>query len=145
MLIPTPDVTALSVVKAIDKWLTTFCPPKSILSDNGPQFISSIYRDYLSNHGNIKYIFTTTYHPQCNGQIERLHRWIKERLCLISYDGGLNFVTGDDDWSDYLSIIQYTYNNTVHRRTSYTPHEIIFGYKNQPISNTHSNNPNHRQ
>ena len=77
MLVAVQDVTALSVVKAIDKWMTTFGPPKSILSDNGPQFISSLYQNYMDNHGGIKYKYTTTYHPQCNGQIERLHRWIK--------------------------------------------------------------------
>ena len=127
MLVPTTDVTALSVVKAIDKWITTFGPPESILSDNGPQFISSIYRDYMQQHGNIKYKYTTTYHPQCNGQIERLHRWIKERLSCIAYDGSLNFVSGLDDWSDYLSVIQYTYNSTPNRMTTYSPMNIILG------------------
>ena len=127
MLVPVPDVTALSVIKAIDRWITTFGPPKSILSDNGPQFISNIYRDYLDNHKNIKYRYTSTYHPQCNGQIERLHRWIKERLTLISYDGGLNFVNGEDDWADYLGIIQYTYNSTPNLATTYSPMDIVIG------------------
>ena len=127
ILNPVQDITALSVVKSIDRWITTFGPPKSILSDNGPQFISSIYRDYMDNHKGIKYKYTTTYHPQCNGQIERLHRWLKERLSLISYDGGLNFVTGEDDWSDYLPIIQYTYNSTPNRMTTYAPLDIVIG------------------
>ena len=127
MLVPVKDVTALSVVQAIDRWITTFGTPKSILSDNGPQFISSIYTDYMNNHSEIKYKYTTTYHPECNGQIERLHRWIKERLSLISYDGGLDFVTGENDWSDYLSIIQYTYNTTPNKMTTYSPMNILFG------------------
>ena len=127
MLVAVPDITALSVVKAIDKWVTTFGPPKSILSDNGPQFISSIYRDYMSNHKDIKYKYTSTYYPQCNGQIERLHKWVKERLSVLAYDGQLNFVGGADDWSDYLSIIQYTYNATPNRMTSYSPMDIVLG------------------
>ena len=127
MLVAVKDITALSVVKAIDKWITTFGPPKSILSDNGPQFISSIYKDYMDNHGGIKYKYTTTYHPECNGQIERLHRWVKERLSLISYDGGLDFVSGENDWSDYLDIIQYTYNTTPNKMTTYSPMNIVLG------------------
>ena len=127
MLVPVPDITSLSVVKAIDRWITTFGPPKSMLSDNGPQFISHIYRDFLSNHKKIKYKYTSTYHPQCNGQVERLHRWIKQRLSLISYDGGLNFVEGKDDWADYCGIIQYTYNSTPNRMTSYAPLDIMLG------------------
>ncbi|MCP4989326.1 MAG: transposase family protein, partial [Colwellia sp.] len=39
MLVPVKSVTAMDVVHAIDRWITTFGPPKSILSDNGPQFI----------------------------------------------------------------------------------------------------------
>ncbi|MCP5003279.1 MAG: transposase family protein, partial [Planctomycetes bacterium] len=46
MLVPVKSVTAMDIVHAIDRWVTTFGPPKSILSDNGPQFISAIYRDY---------------------------------------------------------------------------------------------------
>ena len=106
MLVPVKDITALSVIQAIDRWLATFGPPESILSDNAPQFISSIYRNFMANH-DIHYRYTTTYHPQCNGQIERLHRWVKERLGLIAYDGGLNFVSGEHDWSEYLGVIQY--------------------------------------
>ena len=142
MLVPVQDISSLSVVKAIDKWITTFGPPKSILSDNGPQFISSIYRDYMKNHKNIKYKYTSTYYPQCNGQIERLHRWIKERLTLIAYDGALNFVEGEDDWSDYLSIIQYTYNSTPNKITSYAPMEIILG-KNDYKLNEYEFSPDH--
>ena len=133
MLIPTTDITALSVIKAIDKWITTFGPPKSILSDNGPQFISNMYKDYMKNHKKIKYKYTTTYHPQCNGQIERLHRWIKERLALIAYDEAKNFVDGTDDWSEYLPIIQYTYNSTPNKMTTYSPMDIVLGVNDYEI------------
>ena len=156
LLIPVKSITALDIVKAIDKWITLFGAPKSILSDNGPQFVSAIYSDYLANHGQnqnvesieqsnendnknnkkskkkykpfgIKTKYTSTYHPQCNGQIERLHRWIKERLALIAYDGALNFVEGEDDWSDYLSIIQLVHNSTPNRMTNYSPMHIVLG------------------
>ena len=144
MLIPTSDVTALSVVKAIDKWITTFGPPKSILSDNGPQFISKIYTDFMTNHKKIKYKYTTTYHPQCNGQIERLHRWIKERLALIAYDEAKNFVQGIDDWSEYLPIIQYAYNSTPNKMTTYSPMDIVLGVNDYEI-NEYTFNPDKPQ
>ena len=127
MLIKTKNIKALTVLKALEQWNTIFGPPKSILSDNGPQFISEIYQHYNTTH-KTKIKYTTTYHPECNGQVERLHRWIKERLALLAYDGGLNFVNGDDDWTDYLNIIQYTYNTTPNRMTSFAPSTIILGY-----------------
>ncbi len=127
MMEPVRDIRAISVIKAIDKWIATFGPPESILSDNGSQFISSIYSNYMLNHGDVKRRYAATYHPECNGQIERLHRWLKERLALIAQDGGLNFLNGTDDWSDYLPIIQYTYNSLPNRMTTYSPMNIVFG------------------
>ena len=46
---------------------------------------------------------------------------------LLAYDAGLNFADGIDDWSKYLKIIQYTYNTTPNRMTTYAPSQIIFG------------------
>ena len=143
MLVPVTDITALSVVKAIDRWVTTFGPPESILSDNGPQFISSVYADYMQNHKDIKYRYTSTYHPECNGQIERLHRWIKERLALIAYDEAKDFINGEQNWSDYLSIIQYTYNSTPNKMTTYSPMHIVLGRDDYTIKeySFNTNNP----
>ena len=87
----------------------------------------------MKNHNNIKLKYTSTYYPQCNGQVERLHRWLKERLSLIAYDGGLTFVDGTDDWSLYINIIQYTYNSTPCAATTYAPSYLIFGRNNYNI------------
>ena len=56
-----------------------------------------------------------------------MHRWIKERLTLISIDLGLNFIDGEDNWDDYISLIQHSYNCTPNSITSYSPNHIIFG------------------
>ena len=127
LLVAVPDVRAFTVIKAIDRWITLFGPPQSILSDNGPQFISALYRDYMRNHKDVKIKYTSTYHPMTNGQVERLHKWIKERLRLIAYDGALNFINGEDDWSEYLGIIQYTFNSTPNRITTYAPMDVVLG------------------
>ncbi len=128
MLIPCGDVHALTVVRALEEWHTYFGAPEAILSDNGPQFTSYIW-DAWNAGAKTDVKLTTTYHPQCNGQIERLHRWIKERLRLISADLGFNFSDPDCDanWSHYLPIIQHTYNTTPNRMTTFSPNEIIFG------------------
>lgn len=55
-----------------------------LLSDNGPGFTASILSDYLRMHG-IKHIFGKPYHPQTQGKIERFHRSIKEKVCLLVY------------------------------------------------------------
>lgn len=55
-----------------------------LLSDNGPSFTSKVLAFYLSIHG-IKHIFGRPYHPQTQGKIERFHRTIKEKVCLMVY------------------------------------------------------------
>lgn len=56
----------------------------ALLSDNGPGFTSHILAGYLKAHG-IRHIFGKPYHPQTQGKIERFHRSIKERVCLLVY------------------------------------------------------------
>ena len=65
------------------------------------------------------------YYPQSNGQIERLHRYLKERLALIAYDSGLNMFKGEVDWSDYLDLIQYMWNNSVSSSTGHAPRDLL--------------------
>lgn len=55
-----------------------------LLSDNGPGFTSKVLAKYLSAHG-IKHIFGRPYHPQTQGKIERFHRSIKGKVCLMVY------------------------------------------------------------
>jgi hypothetical protein len=59
--------------------------------------------------------------------IERLHRYIKERLALIAYERALNFVDGTDDWTRFLPLIQSIYNNTPNSITEVAPNSVIYG------------------
>ena len=119
MLVPAKNMKAMTVVEAIDKWFAFYGAPESVLSDNGSQFTSAIFRRFGKAHG-VKLKLTTAYHPECNGQIERLHRWVKERLALIARDTNQNFLEHD---------IQHAYNTTTNQMTKYAPSEIIYGQK----------------
>ena len=125
LLIPVKDIKAFTVIRAYERWVTLFGPPRRLLSDNGSQFISEIFRHYTNATGTTQ-TFTSPYYPECNGQIERLHRWMKERLCLISVDVGVNFVD-EDNWDDYIPMIQHSYNATPNSMTTYSPNKILFG------------------
>ena len=56
----------------------------ALFTDNGSGFSSKVLSGYLFNH-NIRHIFSTPYHPQSRGKIERFNRRIKEALCLVVY------------------------------------------------------------
>ncbi|KAJ1131537.1 hypothetical protein NDU88_009873 [Pleurodeles waltl] len=62
--------------------------PDEILTDNGSQFTSSQFSDFLVLMG-IKHVKTSVYHPMSNGLVERFNRVIKENMQLAKA-GGLN-------------------------------------------------------
>ena len=126
LLVPVPNIKTMTIIKAYQRWLNLFGAPANLLSDNGTQFTAEIFKTFNEIHDTHQR-FATPYYPECNGQVERLHRWIKERLSLISIDTGMNFIDGDDDWDDYIGTIQHAYNSTPNAMTKCSPNKIIFG------------------
>jgi transposase InsO family protein len=64
-------------------WIARYGVPALLTSDRGTQFASAVWQVLCSRLG-IQQIFTTAYHPQSNGMIERAHRQLKDSLrsCL---------------------------------------------------------------
>jgi len=61
-----------------------------------------------------------TYHPQIDGQIERINQEIGTFLWhYINYQ--------QDNWTDWLSIAEFQYNDKKHAVTGRTPFELNFG------------------
>lgn len=84
MIVSLTSVSADTLSKAfVDHWVLVCGPSKWLLSDNGSQFTSRFFR-----HGcetlNLSKLFTTTYNPNCSGQIERFIRTIVEALPITS-------------------------------------------------------------
>jgi transposase InsO family protein len=69
--VPLRTGTALSVARAfVDQWLYVYGHPVSLLTDNGPHFIAKFFQAACAELG-ISKLFTTAYHPQTNGRVER--------------------------------------------------------------------------
>ncbi len=78
--IPLRPTSAASCADAlVTGWVARFGVPEPVTSDQGWQFCSSIW-DALSRQLGTKMRFTTAYHPQSNGLVERFHCWLKEAL-----------------------------------------------------------------
>ena len=60
-------------------WIARFGVPEDITSNRGPQFTSSVWAEFQKLFG-IKVHQTTSYHPQANRMVERLHRQLKASL-----------------------------------------------------------------
>ena len=78
--IPLRDATELAVSSAfIDTWVAAYGIPDSVLTDNGPQFASVYYQGILGFLGTASN-YTSPYHPQNDGQVERYNRTLVPQL-----------------------------------------------------------------
>jgi transposase InsO family protein len=80
-----------------------------IVLDKETQFTSNFWRGLFQLFG-IKINLSTVYHPQNNGQIERVNQILEQYLrCTVNYQ--------QDDWMDLLFLAKFAYNNTMHSST----------------------------
>ena len=61
--------------------------PKTIISDRGAQFVTRFWEQLQDSLGT-KLIHSSTYHPQTDGQTERVNQILEDmlRACVIWYD-----------------------------------------------------------
>ena len=78
--VPLTDASTDSCVSAlIDAWISRFGLPENITSDRGSVFTSALWTQLASRLG-ISTTTTTSYNPEANGMVERLHRTLKAAL-----------------------------------------------------------------
>ncbi|GFX34249.1 hypothetical protein TNCV_3225991 [Trichonephila clavipes] len=74
------NITAETVSRAVfDTWISRFGCPVYLTTDQGRQFEAAVFKE-LTKFLNTNRIRTTSYHPQANGLVERLHRVLKSAL-----------------------------------------------------------------
>jgi hypothetical protein len=93
--------------------------PKKITSDRGPQFASKLMKELCAALG-IQQNISTAYHPQTDGQVERSHQ--ETESFLRHYVNHLQ-----DDWSEWLSLGEFQFNDKVHTSTKETPFYLNYG------------------
>lgn len=78
--VPMKDATADSCVAALlSHWISRFGLPDDITSDRGTPFTSQLWTSLARLLGTTAH-HTTSYHPESNGMVERLHRTLKASL-----------------------------------------------------------------
>lgn len=110
--------TAKDTVNVLLKIFNRLGFPVSVSSDNGPQFISHEFQDFLKMY-NIKWFPSIEYWPQQNGEVERQNRSIVKRAKISK----ANNSTQQADLRAYLLM----YHNTPHSTTGQPPSQMFFG------------------
>ena len=93
--------------------------PRKVISDRGPQFESSFMKDLYRLLG-IEANPSTAYHPQTDGQTERINQEIEQYLRIY-----VNF--RQNDWADWLAIAEFAYNDKVQASTGHSPFFVNHG------------------
>jgi len=119
--VPMKNKTDTEVLKAFKK-IYTQSQVRAIRSDNGSEFISDKFKNFLKEN-NIKQILSEPSKPQSNGMIERANATIKE---LIQKSVELN---QSFDWVKHLQKLISNINNSQHRITGFTPEQIKQAYE----------------
>jgi len=71
-------------------------PPDTVLTDNGPQFASLFFQGVCNLMG-IRNLYTSTYHPQTNGQVERFNKTLVDMVMHYIEDH-------QDNWDELVSV-----------------------------------------
>ncbi|TKR61812.1 hypothetical protein L596_028868 [Steinernema carpocapsae] len=111
------STTTRCTIKALQDVFRTFGIPEQIVSDNGPQFMSSEFLDFCSLNG-IKQLRTAPYHPQSNGEAERFVQTFKKALAKNVKDHSVD---------DSVHQLLVDYRSMPHAAIQKSPAEAMFG------------------
>ena len=93
--------------------------PTTIISDRDPKFVSEFWRQLCQRFA-IKRALSTAWHPQTDGQTERLNRTIEQMMRTY-------IQSREEDWPQLLPALELAYNCTPHSATGLSPFEVMIG------------------
>jgi hypothetical protein len=93
--------------------------PTCILTDNGTHFTAQITNHLFKKLG-VTHLYTTAYHPQTNGQIERFNATMDGKIATLCNEQRT-------DWNEMLQFVTFNYNTSIHATTKHTPFEMMHG------------------
>ena len=94
--------------------------PNTVISNCRPQFASAFMRE-LNNILGIQTKLSMAYHPQTDGQTERMNQELEQYLRMF-----VNY--RQTDWPEWLAIAEFSHNNKFHSATRISPFFVNYGY-----------------
>jgi len=93
--------------------------PESIVSDRGPQFVAELTKK-LNRVLGIETRLSTAFHPQTDGQMERMNQELEQYLRFFVDHKQKN-------WPEWLASAEFAVNNKVHIATKMLPFMANYG------------------
>ncbi|KAA3466363.1 gag-pol polyprotein [Gossypium australe] len=93
--------------------------PVSVISDRDPRFTSRFWKALHKALGT-RLDFSTAFHPQTDGQMERVIQVLEDMLrgCVIDIRGS---------WEDFLPLAEFAHNNSYQSSIKMAPYEALYG------------------
>jgi len=93
--------------------------PESMVSDKGPQFAAELTKE-LNKMLGIQTKLSTVFHPQMDGQTERMNQELKQYLRFFVEHR-------QKDWPEWLALAEFAVNNKAHTATKILPFMANYG------------------
>ncbi len=116
---PIRSKQAIEIADILFNYISIFGPSKIILNDNGGEFVNAIMDNLLTKIGT-EHRVTSAYHPNTNGQTERLNLTL-----IISLRKHCE--AHPNDWYAWLPYILMSYRTRLHSVTGFSPFYLMFG------------------
>src|SRR6266436_2690941 len=94
--------------------------PQQIISDRGPQFAAKLIQEFWKKLG-VKSSLSTAFHPQTDGQTERVNQELEQYLRIFC-----NFQ--QDNWAELIPFMEFAHNTRSHSATGKSPFMIWYSY-----------------
>ena len=117
---PVRNTSAVTLAKKVmDEYICRFGCFEGLHSDQGANVDGAVFKG-LCDLVDAAKTRTTPYHPQGDGQVERLNKSLVKILCKLISDHRR-------DWADFVPKAVLAYNTSVHESTGFTPYRLMFG------------------
>ena len=90
-----------------------------LITSNRRSIFTSMFKDSFQKAMGTNIRFSTAFHPQTSGQVERVNQILEDmlRACVISF--GMK-------WEDCLPYVEFSYNNSYQASSGKVPFEILY-------------------
>ena len=101
--------------------------PKQLVSDRGSVFTSNFWKEFMEQL-QCKHAMSTAYHPQTDGNTERVNRVMEDMLRHL-------VMSDSSKWDIVLPMVEFAINNSHHDSIKTTPFMLNYGRNpNSPLS-----------